>query len=735
MQRNISYFAAPLFAVFLILHATSVGNCADKGKVTLNFQKTDIKAVIQAIGKMTGVTFLLDPRVKGTVDIVSASPVSTDIVYEILITTLRLHGFTAIESDGVTKIVPEALAKHHGSPVVKNQTSLRRAPIDGQNVKPDPSSAVYAEAEDIGVFGDRIITQVYPLTHVSVEEMQAAIKPLVGPTDGTMAFQSSNTLLITGYASNIKRLNDIVASLDVPDRGEVEIMNLEHISPVDFIDIFEKLYLNKGGGSQIPQSKPTILGKVGRFSVIPDMRTNSIIVKSNNQHMNMRIRELIAKVDTPTAHDSNIRLVNIKHADVKKIAETLNKLLPKNKKADGSAPIGVHAHEESKSLIISAPEDIYKSLRAVISKLDVRRKLVFVEALVAEITSDKVATFGIQWQSLSGVEANRAPGLTGVGGVNFGSTRSEIGNAGASLAGKTPPSGFTIGLINGAITLADGTIIPNLMALANALKTDTDANILSTPTLLTLDNEEVKIIVGQNVPLLTGSSASSTGGTSSTVTPFQTIERKDIGLKLTIKPTISDTGSIKLAIFEEVSSLLPFAGQTGTVDVVVNKRSLESTVIVNDGQMIVLGGLIQGNISLNEERVPFLGSIPIIGNFFRHETRQHRKTNLIVFIRPYIIKDPADSDSITAKAYNYTVGEQGEVKAGSHLLLPNVPTPSLPDLELYDRGDNESIPEIPSPKESATAPQPSKKQTPTKDWFGWLEGNDNANSDTRYWDF
>ncbi len=708
MRKSIGSFAVPLFTVFLMLYATSLGYSANTGKITLNFQETDIKAVVQAIGKMTGKTFLLDPRVKGTVDIISSSPVSTSIVYDILITTLRLHGFTAIESNGVTKIVLEALAKHYGGPVVKNSTSLRWAPIEGQDM--EPTIEPYNGMDKIGISGDRIITQVYPLTHVSAKEVLSTIKPLVGPTSVAMAFQSSNTLLITDYASNIKRLNEIIANLDIPEQGEVEVILLKHIYPVDFIKIFEKLYLNKPAGAPpTPQGMPAGSGVVGRFSVIPDTRTNSIIVRSNNEYMSARIHELVGKIDVPSARKDNIRLVKIQHADVKKVAEALNKLIPKTKAKTGNVlPVIVHADVESKSLIISAPEPIYRSLRGVISELDVRRKQVFLEALIAEVTSDKVSAFGIQWQSLRGFEANRAPGMTAVGGVNLGPTGSELGNAGAALTSGSPPGGFTIGLINGAITLADGTIIPNLMALASALETDTDANILSTPTLLTLDNEEGKIIVGQNVPFLTGSYAPSTGGTTATVNPFQTIERKDIGLKLTIKPVISDTGTIKLEIFEEVSSLLPFTVQTGTVDIVVNKRSLESTVLVNDGQIIVLGGLIKDNISISEERVPFFGSIPIIGNLFRHETRQHRKTNLMVFIRPYIIKDVHDSDRFTKKAYNYTIGEQGEVKADPHLLLLDVPTTTLPELEMYDK-NGKPAPEVPmSGGESITEPPASK---------------------------
>ncbi|VAX17495.1 General secretion pathway protein D [hydrothermal vent metagenome] len=713
MRKSIGSFAVPLFTVFLMLGATSLGYSANTGKITLNFQETDIKAVVQAIGKMTGKTFLLDPRVKGTVDIISSSPVSTSIVYDILITTLRLHGFTAIETNGVTKIVPEALAKHYGGPVVKNRTSLRWAPIKGQDM--EPTIEPYNGTGKTGMAGDRIITQVYPLTHVSAKEVLSTIKPLVGPTSVAMAFQSSNTLLITDYASNIKRLDEVIANLDIPEQGEVEVIALKHIYPVDFIEIFEKLYLNRPAGTPpTPQGMSAGSGVVGRFSVIPDMRTNSIIVRSNNEYMSARIHELLGKIDVPSARKDNIRLVKIQHADVKKVAEALNKLIPKTKFKNGKTlPVVVHADVESKSLIISAPEAIYRSLRGVISELDVRRKQVFLEALIAEVTSDKVSAFGIQWQSLRGFEANRAPGMTAVGGVNLGPTGSEIGNAGASLTSGSPPGGFTVGLINGAITLADGTVIPNLMALASALETDTDANILSTPTLLTLDNEVGKIIVGQNVPFLTGSYAPSTGGTTNTVNPFQTIERKDIGLKLTIKPVISDTGTIKLEIFEEVSSLLPFTVQTGTVDIVVNKRSLESTVLVNDGQIIVLGGLIKDNVSLSEERVPFFGSIPIIGNLFRHETRQYRKTNLMVFIRPYIIKDVNDSDRFTEKAYNYTIGEQGEVKADPHLLLLDVPTPTLPELDMHDK-NGKPAPEVPTSGKSMTEPPPAKAPGPKK---------------------
>lgn len=633
----------------------------DGGRIVLNFQDTDIRSVIESMAKLIDKTFLLDPRVKGKVSVISSHPVPSSRLYDILLSTLRLHGFAVIESDGVTKIVPESLAKQDQGPVVK---------------------------EDVTVTGDRVITQVYELKHVSAREMLSALKPLVGPNGAIMAMQESNTLLITDYASNVKRVNRIIEEMDKPEEGDVVILELKNISALDFIDIFEKVYLRKGqSGAPSAQGQPGG-GQVERFVIVPETRTNRLIIRSDSPAMVDKVRELLRDVDIPLEKKDNLHVVNLRHADVKEAADTLAKLMPKQPgKEAGASPdgveMGIYAHENTRSLIISAPPDVYNRLRPIIETLDVRRRQIFVEALIAELTTDRVAEFGVQWQSLRGADANRAPGVTGVGSVNLGPTGSEIGNVtGAYGSGAPVLGGLNIGLINGFITMADGTQIPNLMALATVLEADTEANILSTPTLLTLDNEEAKIIVGQNVPFITGSYAPSTGGSSNTVNPFQTIERKDIGLTLKIKPQISEDESVRLSIFQEVSSLLPFSVRTGAVDVVTNKRSVESTVLIQGGQIVVLGGLIQDNTSINEKKVPLLGDIPILGNLFKYQTRERRKTNLMVFLRPYVLEEAEDADWLTKGAYEYVIGEQGEIRAATKIGGPPEPSPRLPDLKL-----------------------------------------------------
>jgi len=334
----------------------------------------------------------------------------------------------------------------------------------------------------------------------------------------------------------------------------------------------------------------------------------------------------------------------------------------------------IQADAASNALIITAPDAIYNNLRAVVEMLDVRRAQVFVEALIAEVTADKAAEFGIQWQGLNGINGS---GAQVIGGTNFGTTGQNIIGAATNIA--TVGQGLNIGIARGTMTLPDGTKILNLGMLAHALENDTNANILSTPNLLTLDNEEAKIIIGQNVPFITGS-YSQTGSTT-TASPFQTIERKDVGLTLRIKPQVSEGGTVKLQIYQEVSSV-----QDQTINnaagVITNKRSLESIVLADEGQIIVLGGLIQDSVSSGQNKVPILGDLPLLGNLFRYDTRRHTKTNLMVFIRPYVLRNAQASQGLTQDRYEYLRGEQKQGQLQQRVMLPDIAAPLVPPMVL-----------------------------------------------------
>jgi general secretion pathway protein D len=340
--------------------------------------------------------------------------------------------------------------------------------------------------------------------------------------------------------------------------------------------------------------------------------------------------------------------------------------------AAAPAPGMIQADAATNSIIISAPDAIYNNLRAVVDKLDVRRAQVYVEALIAEITADRAAEFGIQWQSLSGLEKS---GTQAFGGTNFGGPGQNVLGIAANPA--TAARGLNIGVIQGTVTIPGVGEILNLGLLVRALETDSNANILSTPTLLTLDNEEARIIIGQNVPFITGQYALSGGAT--TPTPFQTVERRDVGLTLRVKPQISEGGTVRLQLYQEVSSVEDTFNPAG---VITNKRAVESTVLVDDGQIVVIGGLIQDSVRDGVEKVPLLGDIPLLGALFRYKTRSRTKTNLMVFLRPTVLRDAERARSLTDERYDYVLGEQRKAQPPSSPPLPDMEAPMLPPRDL-----------------------------------------------------
>ncbi len=649
------------------------GMCAQDEKVSLNFVNADIDEVVKAISHITGRNFLIDPRVKGTINIVSSTPVSSTLAYDILLSALRLQGFAAVESGGVTKVLPEADAKLN-----------------------------IGTAKDTRSTDDKLVTRVYVLKYESAVQLVPVLRPLIAPNNIVTAYPNNNTLVVTDYASNLKRIEQIVEAIDQPSSEAPVVIPIKHTSAVDLAQTIS--HLMQDGAATADASQ--------RFTLLADARSNSLLLRTDNPERIVRVQELVEKLDIETDTRGNMHVVYLKNAEAAMMAQTLRSVISGDVStpvaasasslgaASGSAtatgtgtasgatgstapkvavPTGggmVQADVATNSLIITAPDATYNSLRAVIDKLDARRAEVYVEALIAEVTTDKAAQFGIQWQNLSNINA---AGSNLIGGTNFGAAGSGQNIIGAATSIGTIGQGLNLGIVNGTMVLPGGTTILNLGMLAQALESDTNANILSTPNLLTLDNEEAKIIVGQNVPFITGSYAQT--GSTATATPFQTIDRKDVGLTLSIKPQISEGGTIKLQIYQEVSSL-----QNTTINnaagPITNKRSLESTVLVDQGQIIVLGGLIQDSINETRQKVPLLGDIPLLGTLFRYETREHTKTNLMVFIRPYILRSAADAQGFTQDRYDYLRGEQGRSKLPERTVLPAMPTPQVPPLEL-----------------------------------------------------
>ena len=625
--------------------------------VTLNFVNADIDGVVKAVSEITKKNFVLDPRVKGTVSIVSARPMSRSQVYQIFLSAIRVQGFTAVEQRGMVLIVPEADAKLYAD-----------SPLD------TPGKAHAA--------GDVVRTQVFRLQHESATQLVPVLRPLIAANNSITANQSSNTLVVTDYASNLQRIEKIIASIDQPADSDSIIIPLKYASALDVTQTISRLLADPGQAAD-----PT-----NRFTVAADARSNSLLARAGDPSRLRRVRELVAMLDTPTSASGNIHVIYLKNAQAVKLAEVLRAIhsgessgaqsaataaasplgqAPAAALGGASAPGIIQADAATNSIIITAPDAIYNNLRAVVEKLDVRRAQVYIEAMIAEITSDKAAEFGFQWQDLRGLGKS---GTQVFGGTNFGTAGNIIDTAvnPAGLSSTTVGNGLNIGVIKGTVKFMGADIL-NLGVLVHALQTDGSSNILSTPTLLTLDNEEAKIVVGQNVPFVTGS-YTNTGTSSGTTSPFQTVERKDVGLMLKIKPQISEGGVVRLQISEEVSSV---DDKTNPSGIITNKRSVDSTVLVDDGQIVVIGGLIQDSVTDGADKVPFLGDIPGLGVLFKHNSRSRKKTNLMVFLRPTLLRSMESAGAMTADRYDYVMGEQAKTKADV-TALPDFGSPILP---------------------------------------------------------
>jgi general secretion pathway protein D len=699
------------FLMAVLLSAASVQ--AAEETVTLNFVNADIEAVVKAVAEMTGRNFVLDPKVKGTINIVSARPVPVSLVYPTLLSALRLQGFTAVESDGLVKIVPEADAKQHASPV---------------------------SVGAVGAGGDRLVTEVVVLKSESAVQLVNVLRPLITPNNSIAAVPSGNALVITDYADNLKRIDRIIASLDVPPAGEPIVVTLRYASALDLVGILTRLLADTGtaaGAAPDPQQ---------RVSLAADPRSNSILVRADNPTRLARTRALIEQLDTPGRVGGNIFIIYLKNAEAVRVAQTLRGLLtggageaagasvpatPTSLSASlsaiggGATPTGapvpapvvlssapssfsaggvtIQADPANNALIVMAPEPLYNNIRAIVEKLDTRRAQVFIEALIVEISADRAAEFGIQWQYLQPSSNNTYVG----GGTNFGARGSGKNIIDTSVNFGSAGPGLNLGLIRGTITIPGLGTITNLAMLIRALQDDSTSNILATPNLLMLDNEESKIIVGQNVPFITGQYAQT--GTASSVTPFQTIERKDVGVTLRVKPQITEGGSVRVGVYEEVSSV---SDTTNPAGIIINKRSLESTVLIDDGQIIVLGGLIQDSQSDSTQKLPFLGDIPVAGALFRYDNRTRSKTNLMVFLRPTIVRG-AVSSTLTTDRYDYVIGEQKAIRTDPNTIPPILPNMDNPRLPAQLTPGSQMLPPSTTPLPSllpwgAPAPEPAK---------------------------
>jgi len=704
--------------VFLLFLIAQPGLAEDE-LVTLNFVNADIDAVVKAVSDITGRNFVLDPKIKGTVNIISARPVPKSLVYPTLLSALRLQGVVAVEGNGITKLVLESDAKMHGTDVGPG-----------------------------GAGGDRLTTQVIQLRYESAAQLVNVLRPIITPNNTIAAFPSTNALIITDYAENMRRIEKIVASLDQPPAGEPMIVTLKYASALDLVPLLNRLLGAEGAsaGGQPPEPQQ-------RVTLVADPRSNSVMLRSDNAARAARVKALIEQLDTPGRPGGNMYIVYLKNADAVKVAQTLRALMTGGGDAGQTTPapsaigntlagsvstpspgmaqastqpppsssnpftggasggtlpggLTIQAEPASNALIIMGPEPLYNNLRAIIERLDVRRAQVFVEALIVEVSADKAAQFGIQWQFLQGLNKNSVQGF---GGTNFGTPDSGNNIISGAINLSTLGNGLNAGVINGTVTIPGLGTITNLAFLARALEQTVGANILSTPTLLTLDNEEARIIVGQNIPLVTGQYAT-TGGTT-TVTPFQTIERKDIGVLLRVKPQITEGGAIRLVVYQEVSRI-DTTVTTTTNGLVLSKRALESSVVVDDSQVAVLGGLIQDSFADNSDRVPLLGNLPIVGALFRYDTRSRSKVNLLIFLKPTVVRSDIQGQALTNERYDYIIKQQLDARPEYRYFWNDQTAPVLPSIGQMPGTNSGSAP--------SNTTQPGASQPPI--WPFWPLG-------------
>lgn len=660
-----------------------------RGTVTLNFVNADIEAVTRAIGAMINRQIAVDPRVRGTVTVYSEQPQSVREAYQTYLSALRGMGFAMVESGGLLKLVPEADAKLQTGTVSVGETAVR---------------------------GDQVITQIFSLRHENANNLVAILRPLISANNTINASPSTNTLVITDYADNLQRLGRIIAALDTPAGTEIEVIPLQHAVASDIVPLVQRLS-DAGGAAQVVV--PGAQGVGGATTVIADPRSNSLLVRASNPARLAAIRATVAKLDRPTAGvgpGGGMWVVHLKNADAVRLAtvvraafaavgsgsgaSTAGTGLPSTPgvtinqptlgqqalsgnasgaSAAATAPISsaaqpsiggfIQADPATNSLIITAPEPLYRQVRAMIDQLDTRRAQVSIEGLIVEVNGGDQADFGVQWIGQLASDGNRTLQAAQVlpNTTTGGNNPNILSLQGAAIAGLG--AGLNIGILR---TVGDAV---SLNAIVRLLQTRTTTNIVSTPNVLTLDNEEAKIVVGNNVPFITGQ-FTNTG--TATTNPFQTIERKDVGLTLRIKPTIGESGTVKMTIFLENSDVTAQAEGTTNAGPTTTKRSVETNVAVDDSQILVIGGLIQERMLESKNKVPLLGDLPLVGGLFRSESRTKSRSNLMIFLRPTVLRDGDSANRLSLDRYDMLRGQQQAMQPTPSIVMPMNEAPVLP---------------------------------------------------------
>jgi general secretion pathway protein D len=666
--------------------------------VQLNFVDADIQAVVRGLARGTGRQFLVDPRVKGQLTLVSEGEVPAAKAYSMLLAALRMQGFSVVDVGGVAQVVPQADAKLLGGALVSGDREA----------------------------GNGMLTRTFRLQYENAVNLIPVLRPIVSPDNPINAYPGNNTLVVTDYAENLERVAQILDRVDIPSAIDTDVVAIQNGIASDIASMVNELLDSQG-------SDPT-----QKISVLGDPRSNSVVIRSGSPERTQLARDLIYKLDNAQNSTGNLHVVYLRNAQADKLAQSLRGLLtgesdsaasdgtramlsgggmlgagngntasgnastPQNGASRnatgnlaqgnnglgaGSTPNGygnglaqgeqgtafsaggatIQADKTTNTLLISAPEPLYRSLREVIDQLDQRRAQVVVESLIVEVGEDDANEFGIQWQA----------GNLGKNGVFGGANLGGSGLTKGATSIDVLPKGLSVGVVDGTVKIPGIGEVLDLKVLAHALKSKGGSNVLSTPNLLTLDNEAASIFVGQTIPFVSGQYVTDGGGNSNN--PFQTIQREEVGLRLNVRPQISEGGTVKLDVYQEVSSV--DARASSAAGTVTNKRAIDTSILLDDGQIMVLGGLLQDGYTQSNEGIPWLSGLPGVGALFRNERRASNKTNLMVFLRPYIVRDAGVGRSITLNRYDFIRRAQGNLKPEHSWALPDMDMPLLPPVE------------------------------------------------------
>jgi len=643
-------------------------------RITPNFTDTDITQIIDAVSQVTGRTFIVDPRVRANVTMLSSTPMSPEAFYEAFLSILQVHGYIAVPSGDVIKIVPDANAR-----------------VMPANDLPDRISGP----------SDEIVTQVVPIKNVSAAQLVPVLRPLIPQYGHLAAYAASNILIISDRAANVDRILRIIRRIDQAGDSEIEVVTLQNASAVEVARVINSLF---------QQQQAAEGGGANPLKLVADDRSNSLLI-GGDQSVRLRVKALIAHLDTPLETGGDTQVRYLRFADAEKIATKLREQVTGMTQAaqggsggggQGATPAAqaersttIWADPETNALVITAPPKIMRSLMSIVDKLDIRRAQVLIEAIIVEVQEDKSAELGVNWAAWSEDDDTRIPFggfLNPVGGVNLINLAAAIDNPAGGI-----PEGLSSGTTIGIGRIANTGV--NFAAMLRALRGDSSTNVIATPSAVTMDNQEAELKVAQEVPFITGQFTNT--GTGGDLNPFQTIQREEVGTILKVTPQISayEGDTVLLKIELESSSIAETAVQAA--DLITNTRSISTNVLIEDGGIVVLGGLISDQSMRSEQRVPFLGRIPLLGLAFKSRSGRSQKTNLMVFIRPKILRDGLQAAVETNAKYNYMIDQQRRSQKRELLpILPGVTQPQLPP-----------APPLPEPKPEKQAPvTPEEKE-------------------------